>query len=506
MSDTNSSLVPPTPPTPPPTPTPPPVPVPPPTPPPVSPPPAPSGISHVGGSPQAANDPFPPVKKRKLPILLFVIIGLVVILGIALVSGQLTRFVPRLGGVTLTYWGLWEPESIIRPILDEFEQSHSGIKVNYVMQSPQEYRERLQAALDKNAGPDLFRIHNTWTAMMTNYLAPVPPTAISSSDYEKTFYPIVLKDFKVGGNYAAIPLGYDGIAMYINDDLLQKSRLSVPQNWVELTDAALAMSQCASPDGSCKDGSKIVVSGVALGSTNVDHWQDILAVIMLQNNVNLDNPASPNPAPAEDVIEFFKSFVRTFHVWDPNLPSSTEYFASGKVGIYFAPSWRVFDIQAINPNLRFSIYPLPQLPVDPSRGEKPITYSSYWGEAVSNKSQFQKEAWELLKYLSSAEVMQKTFQLATSPQRAFGEPYSRVDLAESLKDNKYLDVYLKQAPLAASWYLASFTHDGQTGINTKMSEVFAKAITGTATITSLAPEINKVLSEYGIFTPQVQPQ
>jgi multiple sugar transport system substrate-binding protein len=448
--------------------------------------------------PVAPAPPIVPHKRSKLPLILFILIGLVVILILAFTSGLASKVVPGLGTTTLTYWGLWEPDSVIRPVLDEFEKTHSGIKVNYVMQSPQEYRERLQTALSQNKGPDIFRIHNTWTPMFASLLSPIPPAIIPPADYEKTFYPIAQKDLKLNGNYVAIPLGIDDVAMYINDDLLQKSGLPVPQNWVDLTNAALTMSRCTTPDGACTSGSRVLISGAALGATNVDHWQDILAAIMLQNNVNLANPASPNPIPAEDVIGFFTSFVKIHHIWDPILPSSTESFAAGKVGIYFAPSWRVFDIKAINPNLRFSIYPIPQLPVDPQRGEKPITYASYWAEAVSIKSKYQKEAWELLKYLSTSEVMQQSFQKAITSERPFGEPYSRVDLADSLKATQYINAFISQAPLAASWYLTSFTHDGPTGINSKISDIFARAVNDPGQIRSLSGDINAVLSEYGI--------
>ncbi len=215
--------------------------------------------------------------------------------------------------------------------------------------------------------------------------------------------PFTLQPFPISDPeavFVAIPLEYDGIAMFINDDLLSKSGQSPPQDWDQLRDVALAMSECASQTGACTLGSKILVSGVALGSTqNVDHWEDVVAVLMLQNNVNLANPASPVAKPAEDVLEYFNSFVKTYHLWDPNLPSSTSSFAGGRVGIYFGPSWRVFDIQAMNPNLRFSVYPIPQLPVDPVRGETPITYASYWAEAVNKKSPRAGQAWELLKFL-----------------------------------------------------------------------------------------------------------
>ena len=76
--------------------------------------------------------------------------------------------------VTITYWGLWEPESVMRPIIADFEAANPTIKINYIFQSQREYRERLQNALAAKKGPDVFRIHNTWVPMFRSDLAPIP--------------------------------------------------------------------------------------------------------------------------------------------------------------------------------------------------------------------------------------------------------------------------------------------------------------------------------------------
>jgi ABC-type glycerol-3-phosphate transport system substrate-binding protein len=463
------------------------------------PPPPPAVASPVGSTPPSVV----PKRKSKLVGVIFFLLGIAVVIGLAVATGLTSKIAPQLGlgTATLTYWGLWEPESVLRPVLDEFEKSHPGIKVDYKMQSPQEYRERLQSALNQSKEPDIFRIHNSWLPMFRSDLATVPADVYSPSEFEKIFYPVAKSDLSSGNTIVAIPLEYDGIAMYVNDELLAKSGQKVPQNWDQLRDTALAMSECASQTGACTLGSKILISGAALGTTgNVDHWEDIIGVLMLQNNVPLANPAA-NLKAAEDVLEYYSSFANTYHIWDQNLPPSTVSFAAGRVGIYFGPSWRVFDILSQNPGLKFSVYPIPQLPVDPARGETPTTYANYWAEAVNKKSPHIKEAWELLKFLSSPDIMQKFYQQAVSPPRIFGEPYSRVDLADSLRGAQYVTTFIQEAPLAKSWHLVSSTHDGQSGINSRLSAAFAKAVAGSISVQVLATEINKVLSDYGLAAP-----
>jgi len=439
-----------------------------------------------------------------------IIAGVVLAAVVALV---IIKFPPKLKNkkiepVTVTYWGLWEPESVMRPIISDFEAANPTIKINYIFQSQREYRERLQNALAAGRGPDVFRIHNTWIPMFKSELAAIPPEVYSASEYESTFYGVTRNDVRLGGNYMAVPLMIDGLALFTNDELFSQGGKTVPASWEELRKTAGELSVCDSEDGRCNSGDKILISGAAMGtSDNVDHWQDILGVLMLQNNVNL---ASPVGQSAEESLQYYTIFNRADHIWDSTLPMSTVMFANGKLAMYFAPSWRIFDLQAINPKLKFSVHPIPQLPLDVARGEKSITWASYWAEGVSKKSSQSAAAWKWVKYLSSRETLQK-LHLSASSSRAFGEIYSRVDMA-SLITNPLITPFVSQATNARSWYLVSNTFDGPTGINSKINTLFAQAILDvnagrqTAEVTkSLSTGINGVLSQYGLASQIIPP-
>ncbi len=442
------------------------------------------------------------------------IIGIVIagIILAAVVALVIVKFPPKLKNknpvpMTVTYWGLWEPESVMRPIISDFEATNPGIKINYIFQSQREYRERLQNVLATGKGPDVFRIHNTWMPMFKSELATVPPEIYSASEYESIFYPVIRNDLRTGGNYMAVPLMIDGLALFVNDELFSQGGKTIPTSWEELRKTAGELSVCDSEDGRCSSGDKILISGAAMGtSDNVDHWQDILSVLMLQNNVNL---ASPQGQSAEESLQYYTIFNRADHIWDSTLPTSTVMFANGKLAMYFAPSWRVFDLQAINPKLKFSVHPIPQLPLDSARGEKPITWASYWAEGVSKKSTQSVSAWKWVKYLSSRETLQKLYQSASS-SRAFGEIYSRSDMS-TLITNPLAMPFVTAATNARSWYLASNTFDGATGINSKINALYAQAIldvnAGRQTVEvtkTLSTGVNTVLSQYGLAS-QIAP-
>ena len=460
-----------------------------PPPPPVKPQPA----GDIQGQPPQAQQP--PAPKRRISKRLLKIIGAVV-LALVLILTIIRLVMPRIGSEqekTLTWWGLWEDSSIVQPLLTEYEAT-TGVKVNYVKQSHKDYRERLTNALARGEGPDLFRFHNSWVPMFKGELDTVPASVMSPAEFAETFYPVALRDLSSGSGLVGIPLEYDGLTLFINQDIFDSEEKQPPATWDDLRELAIEMTR--------KDEQGVITrAGVALGRTeNVDHWQEILALMMVQNGARLANPTGPL---AEDALTFFTVFSQVDGVWDETLPSSTVAFAAGKVAMYFAPSWRAFEITQQNPDLKFKTVELPQLPKEVGT-EPDVAYATYWAEGVWARSENKEEAWAFLKYLSTKENLQKLYQSA-SKVRSFGEPYSRVDMASLLTDHPVLGSIIELAPDAESWYLADRTFDGPTGLNSQLGAYFEDAVNAVnqkqnieETLLTAAQGVVQVLSQYGI--------
>lgn len=398
--------------------------------------------------------------------------------------------------VTLTYWGLWEPEEIMSEAITDYQKSHPKVKITYIQQSAgkdKNYRERLQTTLAKGNGPDIFRFHNTWIPMLRNDLVPVPASVMDANIYKKTFYEKAVKTLESSSGYLGIPLMIDGLALFYNEEIFEaRSDVRPPKTWDELITVADKLKV------KDKDG-RILTAGVALGSTkNVDHWSDILGLLLLQNDVAMNNPTKDSQITtrASGVLTYFTNFYRKYGFWDESLPNSTNYFAAGKLAMYFGPSWRVFEIKALNPKLKFKVVPVPQVPPDT------VNWATFWVEGVSKKSPLQTEAWEFLKYLSTKEVMQKLYQTEVQSGRLFGEPSSRTDMADELKDAPYVATFIEQAPTAQGWYLSSNTFDN--GINDEIIKYYEDAINAvnqgrdpTDVLETVKMGIDQVLAKYG---------
>lgn len=433
-----------------------------------------SRTESMAGSPtkeeEGGTKKFKPIK---------LLIGLILLVGV-IAGGYF--FINKNGigkEVVINYWGLWENEAVMGGLVADFEAKNPGIKINYKNNQKIDYRTRLKGRLQKDPEqeevPDIFRIHSSWVPMFEDDLARVPDSVSKSVQLEEDFWDVYKADLKIRGEFVGIPLMYDGLVMFYNKDLIESAGVKIPQSWWDLKEAAEKLT--------VKDeAGNIKVAGVALGTIdNVDHWSDVVGLMMKQNGVNpiIDSP--DNDTKIKDVLAFYSIFRKNSGVWDERLPSSTQFFASGKLGFYFGPSWRVFNIMEINPNLRFEISKMPQLPVlgdtggSEDSGLTNINWSSYWFEGVSSRSKHQKEAWKFLEYLASKEGLEK-FYTAASQVRSFGEIYPRKSMADSLRANKMLLPFLESANSASGWYLSDSTHDD--GVNDEMKRYFGNAING----------------------------
>ncbi len=436
--------------------------------------------------------PKKPMFNQKLVVGL--VVSLLVILIIIFTVGFFSKKGSSDNGGDIVWWGLWEDEQTISSLISEYENSNPGTKIKYVRQSKEDYRERLTNALIKGNGPDIFRFHNTWVPMFKSELDKVPSNVFSASDFSSLFYPVVVSDMALGTGLVGIPLEYDGLSLYINEEIFEKSGKEIPKTWNELRQTARELT--------IKDqNGTLTQAGVALGRTeNVDHWPEILGLMMLQNGVDLTNPTGKL---AEDALDFYAIFSNSDGVWDASQPVSTVAFASGKLAMYFGPSWRSFEIRLQNPNLRFKTVDVPQLPKT-EVNEVDVNYASYWVEGVSSRSSKKSKAWDFLKFISSKENLEKLYNLS-SKTRMFGEPYPRQDMDIMLFDHPILGSIIKGAKTADTWYLQSKTWDGPTGINSQINKYFEDAVnavnSGKEAKVALEPVsqgVIQVLSQYGI--------
>lgn len=436
-------------------------------------PPAPSAIPGVTGS------PF----RNLIPL----VIGLA---GVLLLAFLGFTVLPKLfnkssGPVTLNYWGLWEPTSVMQAVIADYEAAHPNIKINYTMESPKNYRTRFLAAGTAANSPDIVRIHNTWLPQLRKSLSPAPDTTLKVGDLSD-YYPVMQKNFVVGGKIYALPLEVDGLALFYNEDIFKEAGATPPADWNSLRKLAFDLTK-TNPE------TKIISrAGVALGTTsNIDNWSDILGLLIMQNS---GTPGKPTDQAVQDALTFYTIFSTQDKSWDSSQPNSTYAFATGTVAMIIAPAWEVAEIKAINPDLHFKVAPAPTLP------SSNISWATYWAEAVPLTSKHPAEAWNFIKYLSTPAVLQKMYA-GESQIRPIGEPYPLKSLASSLANDPLAGPFVSQGANYSSWYMAGRTYDA--GINDENIKYYEDAVNGInsgtsvpTVIKSLDAGIQQVLAKY----------
>src|SRR3989344_5076487 len=296
-------------------------------------------------------------------------------LAVVLLSG--CTLIPTLKkdqNVTLKYWGLWESATTVNQVIEDYKKIKSNVTIVYEKKSREQYREAIQSQIKSGKGPDVFTFHNTWTPMLKEELAEVPNSVISPSDFRKDYYPTVFFDLRnANKKFVGVPLETDGLALFWNEDIFKAAGITKPPStWEDLSKTAAKLT--------VRDSSgSIKTAGAGLGTaSNVDHFSDILGLMITQNGGDLKSPTDKQSA---DALEFYANFAKgTNRVWDETMPPTTVSFAGGSLAMYFAPSWRAIEIKNANPLLKFKIAPVPQL-----EGSR-VSWASYWAAGVSAKS------------------------------------------------------------------------------------------------------------------------
>lgn len=451
-------------------------------------------------APASATPPI--VKPSPLKIIIPIVAGVIIISLLVFVISKIfgTKSTPKSSSsgqtITLTYYGLWEPSSVMKPVIDEFEKQNPGIKISYQLQSPQDYQDRVKTALEGQNSPDIVRLHSTWLPLFAKNLFPSPVNSVSATEISTNFFPIVVKTLVSGTQVYGVPITMDGLALYMNTAMFQQKSLLPPKTWSDVLDAAKALKEVDPLTG------KLTRAGIALGNTsNVDHWPDIVSLMLLQAGVKLTDPKGTE---VSTTIQYYTDFETKHRVWDDTLPPSTVAFANEKVAMIIAPTWRAPEIKAINPSLSWQTISVPQLPDSDA-----VNWTSFWFEAVGKNSKHPQEAWKFVSFLASAKAQQLLFDTATA-DREFPQLPANKAIASLAQGNPFLAPFITSLDTARTFYTAGNTRDGKTAINSRLIKYLEDAVNAVAqnqeprgALETLSNGFSQVLSQYGLVSPPI---
>jgi len=462
---------------------------------------APPPPSYIAPDSKKAPVVKPSPLKIIIPILAIIIVIALIAFGVSKFIGSNPTSKPATPGqaITLTYYGLWEPSSVMKPVIDEFEKQNPDIKISYQLQSPQDYQDRIKTAIEGQNSPDIVRLHSTWLPLFAKDLYPAPANSVSTTEISTNFYPIVTKMLVSGTQVYGVPITMDGLALFINNSMFQQKSLLPPKTWEDVLTAAKALKEVDPLTG------KLTRAGIALGNTvNIDHWPDIVSLMLLQAGVKLTDLKG---AEVSATLTYYTDFVTRHRVWDDTMPPSTVAFANEKVAMIIAPIWRAPEIKAINPSLSWQTVTVPQLP-----DSDVVNWTSFWFEAVGKKSKHPQEAWKFVSFLASAKAQQLLFDAAAT-DREYPQAPANKAIASLAQNNPVVAPYITSLDTARTFYTASNTRDAKTALNSRLIKYLEDAVNAVAqnqdapkALVTLDSGFTQVLSQYGLVAaPAVTP-
>lgn len=326
-------------------------------------------------------------------------------------SGLFFATPAKAADVTLEFSQWWAPElpeGSFRALMDEFEAANPGIKVKLISGPYSETKTQIAAGAASKTMSDVVGLDGAWVNDFAKSGALESLTGLmTSANYDQKQ---LASQIKVNGKAYMIPVVNFVYPLFTNDTLLKKAGVKkIPSNRTEFAAAAKAISKINST-------TKGWVVPLSLEAPN-GIQNDVMSLLWASGGSMLKG-GQPDLANAK--VKALNQYIKG--LWDAKAitpgaftlkeQDKVEEFTNNRVGMMIDSLSHVTLIKKNNPNLKFSISPLPA--VDGYKGKRGIPYAS-WGIGVASNSKNKAEAWKLVAFLMS----EKTNSKLSSIARAF---------------------------------------------------------------------------------------
>lgn len=357
---------------------------------------------------------------------------------------------------TVTIWGTL-PKANMQSILLASVQVNKLLKdVLYVEKSADTLPVELASAIATGNPPDLVLASQEELLPLTKLIVPVPLTTLSVPTFTTTFVQEGgLFAAPAGAGYYGVPFLVDPLVLFSNREILSSSGIAKPPaTWEALTGLV--------PNIALLTPTKQITRGlIALGTyENVNNARAILSSLFQQTRVpisvytnnslraNLSGPLDGGTTSGKAVLNFYTQFAdpsKVSYTWNASLPNSRQAFQNGDLTLYLGFASEARELTKGNPNLNFTVSPLPQPATNKSKSAYGLVYAFMTPRGAQNPT----GALQAISFLTSSAIQGTAAstvgiapailsELATVP----ADPVAAVAYAEAL----YTKGWLSPAP------------------------------------------------------------
>lgn len=329
------------------------------------------------------------------------------------------------------------------PLYEELRafEAETGHTVEVQAVPHMEMERNLFVAMSGGAGPDVMALDIAWVAgladagLLTDL---TEKTAPISAEFQAG--PLAAGRFKQ--KQYALPLYTNNVALYVNDKMLADAGIAkAPTNWKELQDAAVAMTK---PDKG--------TFGISFGGSRMGAFQ-LYPFIWQNGGQIIDAEGKPHLADPADIeaVEFLAKLYTQFKAMPESVLTAGNWdevhapFIQERAGMVISGDWAIAALKKGNPNLQFSIHPLPV-------GKQAATVIGGYNLAVRNGTTVPDASFELVRWLTgprSVALMGKYNRLSAAASAATPEAIAALP--------KDMQPFMSQAgaghprPVIAAW-------------------------------------------------------
>lgn len=391
-------------------------------------------------------------KTSLVNMVLMVLLGMGIIVSVLVFSGIL----PWFGGSRVEFGGevvLWGTlsEKQIKDTLDVFnEEYEASFVLNYVEKDKDNFDNELVEALASGVGPDLIILPQDLIVRHSNKIFTIPFDSYPLRTFKDNFIQEGELYLSADG-VLALPIFIDPIVMYWNRDIFSSAGIArVPLYWDELLTLAPTLS-------TYDDVGNILRSTVSFGEfVNINNAKDILSMLILQTGNEIVRvgergyEVSISGGDTESALRFYTQFAdsaKKTYSWNRSLPLAVDFFASGKLAIYFGYASELSDIVIKNPHLNFDVAEVPQI----RDGDIKATFADVSGIAVLKSSGNISTAFRAAFALSGSNFIgniSRSIKLAPSLRSLLSsdtsDPYDPVFYKSALFSKAFLDPFPRE--------------------------------------------------------------
>ncbi len=417
-------------------------------------------------------------KRKRLIIISIAVFAGVLILGGALVYLITATFNKKPKEIVLTMWGIRQPQSVYSSVINQYEKSHPGVKINYIQVPSKNYESTLFQTLQKGGNtPDIVTIGNTYLPIFQKYLYPAPSNIININTFKSIFYPTAFQDLTSNGNIYALPSNYDGLSLIYNKTEFAKAGLSAPSSNINTFVSQIPKLVVKDSNGN------VTQAAIDIGKStgNINNAYNILTYLMFINNTQMiggNQVTFANGPQAQEALNLYYQIAQT-DGWSATFPNSVSAFAGGSVAMILEPSWEIQNIFILNPNINIGVMAPPQIP-----GQN-VNLSLYFAKAVVKYSQYPQVAWNFLNYLDSQSTLTTLYNNEIKNKEVLGEVFPRTDMANLATNYKYMEPFVQMAPTSKSWEMGDYKF---------VDNVFNSVIEGNISLSQAQNQIFKTLA------------